>query len=161
MRNLFYVLFLLACAACSRFDEPIQPIQVPETEAETDETDPETRAGGNGVFEKMANPYRLEVMQAVYDSLAPLTSVTRLQPNWWYFRVLPQNEEQLTWLTQESGLELFDYPLDIQLEEGQEYTDPTIPEGEIGWLYTSTDRKPAGIFPTDYVYEHLAAIELM
>ncbi len=43
-------------------------------------------------------------------------------------------------------LELFDYPLDYDIEvEGTYYHDPSIPEGEITWLYTTV--KPDYQFP--------------
>lgn len=150
MKRLFSIILLLAVAACTKFDEPM-PVQEDEPVEVTEELSGQTRAGNTPVYEKMANPYTLEVMQAVYDSLSIERVV--LQPTDKYVRIKPQNFDQLDWLWDESGFELFDRPLDIRMEAGQRYVDPTISEGEFGWLYTTV--KPNFTFPTGYVYEVL------
>jgi hypothetical protein len=51
------------------------------------------------------------------------------------------------------NLELFDYPLDIAIGEGEAYKDPSITEGEFGWYYTTV--KPDFVFPAQINYEIL------
>ena len=48
-------------------------------------------------------------------------------------------------------LELFDYPLNIELPEDAVYQDTTIPEGSFTWLYTTV--KPDFAFPKEIPYE--------
>ena len=67
------------------------------------------------------------------------------------FRFLPQDSLQLIALKNDYDLELFDYPLNIELPEDAVYQDPTIPEGSFTWLYTTV--KPDFAFPKEIPYE--------
>ena len=69
-------------------------------------------------------------MQAVYNSYG---SNRTLRATHLYVRFKPQNQEQLNRLENDYGLDLFEYPLDIEIPDGVEYVDPTIPEGERTW----------------------------
>lgn len=68
-----------------------------------------------------------------------------------YVRFLPQDSLQLIALKNDYDLELFDYPLNIELPEDAVYQDPTIPEGSFTWLYTTV--KPDFAFPKEIPYE--------
>lgn len=92
----------------------------------------------------------MEVMQAVHDSLV---GNTILEPTDLYVRFLPQDSLQLNILKYDIGLELFDYPLDLDIPEDEVYVDPTIPEGDFTWLYTTVN--PNFDFPEDMPYEIL------
>ncbi len=77
----------------------------------------------------MENPYDLARMRR-------LTENNNLQPTHIYVRFLPQDGTELSLLENEPALDLFDYPLDVNIEDGEEYVDPTIPEGECTWQCT-------------------------
>lgn len=105
--------------------------------------------------EKLNNPYSLSNMQAAYESLVRTksgegTEVEELEANWLYVRVLPKDSTDVSFLI-DSGLELFDYPLDYEIEVyGNSYHDPSIPEDEITWQYTRV--RPDFAFPKDMQY---------
>ena len=61
-RLISILLSVLFVVGCTHFEEPLLN---QELEAETEL---QTRSGGGATFERMANPYKLEVMQEVYDS---------------------------------------------------------------------------------------------
>lgn len=136
------LLLLLVCAAgaCTKFEEP----EVMKPKELAAEAEPKTRAGASTVFDTLPDPYALKNMQAVYDQYG-IKNV--LEATDVYVRFLPQNQEQLTLLEDVYGLALFDYPLDINIPDEEEYIDPTIPEGEIPWQYTTV--KPDFVFPDD------------
>ena len=104
--------------------------------------------------EKLNNPYALEVMQTAVESLTPEGKpVPTLMVTDLYVRFLPKDSAELTVLYDVEKLELFDYPLDYEiLVEGDYYHDPSIPEGNPTWLYTTVS--PDYDFP-DVEYEIL------
>lgn len=54
-----------------------------------------------------------------------------------YVRFRPANEDQLIALSEVADLDLFDYPLDRDVDvEGDYYPQPGIPLGDIPWFYT-------------------------
>lgn len=99
-------------------------------------------------FKKLANPYALDVMQSIYEENA---SPVILEPTDLYVRFLPKDSVQLNSLYCDYNLELFDYPLDIEIPEDAIYMDPTIPEGDFTWLYTTVS--PNFVFPKGITYE--------
>lgn len=96
------------------------------------------------------NPYSLSVMQAVYDNNS--LEAVELEPTDLYVRFLPQDSTQLNYLLYESNLELFDYPLDIDISD-EESEDSESADSDYAWLYTTV--KPDYVFPTDISYEIL------
>ena len=90
-------LSVLLVVGCTHFEEPLL-IKEAENEATT-----QTRSGGVATFERMANPYKLEVMQEVYDSFS--VNPIDLEPTHLYVRFLPQDNTQMRQL-HELGLEL-------------------------------------------------------
>ncbi len=103
------------------------------------------------IGEKLNNPYSISIMRAAFDSLTNTASdrhidAEQLQPNCLYVRFLPRDSAEVA-LLQNLGLELFEYPLDYDIEvEGDSYHDPTIPEDQITWQYTTVS--PDFVFPT-------------
>lgn len=110
-----------------------------------------TRSVGQveAVYQKLPNPYELKVMQKIYDDYS-IDTVT-LQPTDLYVCFMPQDSAQFRTLYDRYDLELFDYPLDIMLEEGEEYLNPELDEGDLPWLYTTV--KPDFAFPENIRYE--------
>ena len=101
-------------------------------------------------YEKLPNPYALTVMQSVYDTY---TQDTNLEPTDLYVRFMPTDSTQLRILYSDYNLELFGYPLDIELEPGDEYVDSSITENGNSWIYTTV--KPDFVFPDNIRYEIL------
>lgn len=99
-------------------------------------------------FKKLANPYALDVMQSIYDENA---SPKVLEPTDLYVRFLPKDSVELNSLYCDYNLELFDHPLDIEIPEDAIYIDPTIPEGDFTWLYTTVS--PNFVFPRGITHE--------
>ncbi|MBE6333590.1 MAG: hypothetical protein E7071_02040 [Bacteroidales bacterium] len=99
----------------------------------------------------LQNPYSLDNMQEVYDIF--YDGEIELEPTNLYVRFLPQDSSQLASLVYDYNLELFNYPLNIELDEGEEYVDPNIEEDEFTWLYTVVDTEFT--FPSNILYEIL------
>lgn len=98
------------------------------------------------------NPYSLSVMQSVYDNYS-LEHID-LDPTDLYVRFLPQDSTQLHHLLYESGLELFDYPLDVDLTDSEiDSYEASERDSCFNWLYTTV--KPDYAFPADITYEIL------
>lgn len=108
-------------------------------------------SAATAVYDTLPNPYSLDVMQAVYDYYSE-TPVT-LEPTDLYVKFMPKDSLELDILINDYGLELFEYPLDIDLGEGEVYVNPDLPETDLIWLYTTV--KPDFSFPTDIAYEIL------
>lgn len=113
----------------------------------------ETRSGNTPTFSytKLSNPYTLDVMQKIYDdySITPIV----LQPTDLYVCFMPQDSTQFRALYDNYNLELFNYPLDIILEEGEEFINPELDADDLPWLYTTV--KPDFNFPDNILYEIL------
>lgn len=102
-------------------------------------------------YEHKISPYSLPVMQYVYDTYSAKS--VKLDPTHVYVRIQPKDSAQLRYLLYDSGMELFDYPMDIELGEDEEYYDPTLEEGDLPWLYTTID--VAETIPSEFKYEVL------
>jgi len=126
--------FLYMGVGCTKIHEDVSVVQKESTQSG-----------------RLPNPYTLANMQAVHDSLS-FSKVT-LQPTDYYVRFQPQDSSQLFKLMYSYDLELFDYPLDLNLGEGEEYEDPTTLEDDFIWQYTTV--KPGFIFPKGIRYEIL------
>ena len=145
-------ILLLSCVALfSCVDEPVQieeenlVYQIPQTNKVL------TRSTSQETYETLPNPYALDVMQQVYDiySESPVT----LQPTDLYVKFMPKDSLELHTLKYDCDLELFDYPLDIELAEGEEYINYDLPETDLVWLYTTVS--PDYVFPQGISYEIL------
>lgn len=106
-------------AGCTEFDEPTKQFQ--DTEETTAKATPQTRAGAV-TFEKLDNPYDLALMRQLKGNPS-------LPPTHLYVRFLPTDSTQLNTLEDGLALDLFDYLLDVNIEDDEVYVDYTIPEG--------------------------------
>lgn len=97
------------------------------------------------------NPYSLDNMQDVYNLFS--SEDIDLEPTHLYVRFQPHDSAQLASLINDYEIELFEYPLNIELEEGEEFVDATIVEGEFNWLYSVV--LPDFQFPTDITWQIL------
>ena len=145
MKN-FSILILLLCTgvACANIQDDTS-----EMRKELSPTAVHTKSTPQ--FDTLPNPYTLVNMQATLDSLSD--SGITLQFTDYYVRFLPVDSLQLHNLIYTYNLELFDFPLDLEIGEGEVYEDPSISEGDITWQYTTV--KPNFVFPPDITYEIL------
>mgnify|MGYP006079138509 CR=1 FL=1 len=92
---------------------------------------------------QLENPYSIENMQEAYNNLkgnGQTESGGNLTPTHLYIRYLPADEDELQILLGDEDLELFDYPLDYEMEEGGiSYHDPNLPDSAITWQYTAVE----------------------
>ena len=145
MKKIFYLfnLFFLF-AACSQDNEIILendgPTNFPKEQEETD--------GMMLYGQKLENPYSIVNMEKAYADLIKTRAAGdfKIETTDLYVRFLPKDSVELLELQKDTLLDLFDYPLDYDIEvEGTYYHDPSIPEGQITWLYTTV--KPDYKFP--------------
>ncbi|SNR14605.1 T9SS type A sorting domain-containing protein [Tenacibaculum jejuense] len=90
---------------------------------------------------KLVNAYSVENMQKAFNSLSKQkktkSPLTYISANHLYVRFLPKDNKELHELMNVSILELFDHPLDYEIEqEGNYYHDPSIPDDRPTWYYT-------------------------
>lgn len=102
-------------------------------------------------YDTLPNPYALDVMQTVYNTYSQ--STVTLEPTDYYVKFMPKNRDELQRLRTDYDLELFDYPLDIQLDPGEEYVNTNLPETDLVWLYTTVESD--FVFPNDISYQIL------
>lgn len=138
---LLIVGFLFSCVK-----EPIETVTQVEDLAD-DQKAIQTRAS-SAEYESNPNPYALNVMQSVCDDYGVAKT---LEPTDLYVRFMPVDSMQLHSLRNDYGLELFDYPLDVDFNEGDVYVDQDISESGCSWVYTTV--KPDFKFPTGIKYE--------
>jgi hypothetical protein len=136
-KNISYFLFVvifsgsLFLGSCERDDTMSQTELNNEFASESD--------GLIVLGKKLENPYTVENMQKAYDNLSKenkLKSTFQIETTDLYVRFAPANEEEWQLLRADS-LELFDMPLDYELEEGGTfYQDQEIAADQITWQYT-------------------------
>ncbi len=108
----------------------------------------EQAAGDKTILgERLENPYTVENMRKALNELkeepqlkssaAELDNI-EVKATHLYVRFLPQSDKELGILKQDSLLELFDYPLDFEIEQlGTAYHDPSLPDTSITYQYTA------------------------
>lgn len=142
-----FISFIILCTLCACTQElPVEPDigKDKESSVATKST------SATKEYEHLPNPYTLDNMQTVYDNYGISTI---LEPTDLYVRFMPLDTAQIHDLTYNYDLELFDYPLDINLEDGDVYVDPSVQEGDYTWKYTTV--KPDFVFPEEIKYEIL------
>lgn len=64
-------------------------------------------------------------------------SSIKIEATHFYVRFRPKSEQELEVLKRDATLDLYDYPLDVEIKRGgTHYHDPSIPANEITWQYT-------------------------
>jgi hypothetical protein len=109
----------------------------------TEETTNWAHEGIIKLGKKLINPYSVENMQKAYQNLknnGSLKSEIKIKTTHYYVRFSPNSFDELAILQNDTTLELFDYPLDYELEEGGTfYHDPSVPINEITWQYCAVE----------------------
>lgn len=89
---------------------------------------------------QLENPYSVENMKKALDNLTSSGRTTEniaIETTHLYVRFLPKDTVEIAILQADTTLELFDYPLDFEIEQiGNWYHDPTIPDSLPTWQYT-------------------------
>lgn len=146
---MFIVFGLLILASCTNEEQSV------DNTPNIDNTVDTENDGMIVLGEKFDNPYSIANMTAVYNEMANTRSGkedVKIEVTDWYVRFLPKDSTEYRTLTNDLQLELFDYPLDHDvLTEGTGYHDPSIPEGQMTWQYTTV--KPGFQFPQNIQYE--------
>ena len=144
--SLISCIVLLSCVETPILDKDVAP-----NEDVSEKTTIVTRSSSDNAYIVQPNPYALRVMQEVYDTFSE-TPIT-LEATDLYVKFMPKDSVELHTLRYECNLELFDYPLDIELAEGEVYVNYNLPESDLIWVYTTVE--PDFIFPTGISYEVL------
>ena len=101
--------------------------------------------------EQLENPYSVENMKLAYEALRgtnTLKATLDIEATHLYVRFKPKNNQEQTWLTRDSSIYIYDYPLDHEIvRRGTYYHDPSIPSNEITWQYT--------VVPVDYDFPNI------
>jgi hypothetical protein len=126
---------LITISGCQKDDILTEPITVPE--------ESQFQEGMIHLGKKLENPYTVENMLKAYnnlkgDSQLKSTNDTEsdIEVTHLYVRFLPKSDHELAILQIDTTLELFDYPLDYELNEGGTYYhDPELPDTVITWQY--------------------------
>ena len=139
--------FLVIVSSC--IENPVEE-EIAKDQYQADQSS-RTRSTVVTEYEPLPNPYALHVMQGVYDRFSDSGRI--LEPTDLYVKFMPKDSSELHTLMYDLHLELFDYPLDIRLEEGDEYINPDIPEDDLTWVYTTV--RPDFLFPPGIDYEVL------
>ncbi len=135
-KNFFSVLFIilfLGFYSCQK-EENTEPLIIDSF----DKKDNENYDGMTVLGEQLENPFSVENMKAAYSYLKSFGEVPNIQieKNNLYIRFLPQNENELEMLNEDTALVLYDIPLDYEIEEqGTYYQDPRLPDSTITWQY--------------------------
>ena len=111
---------------------------------------------------KLENPYSVENMKIAWRNLTQNNENARgfsnqleIVTTHYYVKFTPKTETEMGILKLDSSLILFDYPLDVELEEGGTfYHDPSIPVGQPTPQYASV--KVDYKFPSGVTYEILS-----
>ena len=157
MKKVLLCFCVVAFWACTQnFDEG-DLVDVPQEQTTAVSQTQEEMGNPIVLGEKLNNPYSLKNMQGAYDSIQKKSSMRRvgalkLEPTHYYVRFLPKDTADFNKLWRDS-LELFDYPLDYEVESwGDYYHDPSIPEDQPTWQYTKV---PVGYKFPEVQYEIL------
>lgn len=145
-------LFLLLChIVFSCTETPITDDAVFLEEEIIENTRIASRSSSNDSYDTLPNPYALSVMQNVYDTYCE--SSVSLEATDLYVKFMVKDSAELYTLKYDYNLELFDYPLDIELTEGEVYVNTALPESDLTWVYTTVE--PDFVFPQGISYEIL------
>lgn len=98
---------------------------------------------------KLKNPYTVENMQEALNNLLDGQGAYEITPSHYYVKFVPYDDDELSLLKNDTSIYLYQYPLDVELEEGSlTYQDPEVPIGQPTYQYTSV--------PVDYAFPDVA-----
>ncbi|MBQ9212544.1 MAG: hypothetical protein IJ150_01190 [Bacteroidales bacterium] len=121
-----------------------------ESNQEQENVDFSEPSGITILGKKLANPYsisnmRKALMEIQNNGISKSANDFDIIPNTLYIRFLPKDSTEMNLLLADTAIELFDRPMDYEIEsEGEYYHDPELPDSVITWQYTSV--------PMDYEF---------
>jgi len=135
-----FLALLIAISGCQKDDIVTEPMTEPE--------ESQFQEGMIQLGKKLENPYTVENMRKAYQTLSvnsQLKSATvtesEIDVTHLYVRFLPKTDEELGVIQIDTTLELFDYPLDYEIQEGGTYyQDPELPDTAITWQYCAVKK---------------------
>jgi hypothetical protein len=97
--------------------------------------------------EKLTNPYSVKNMKTALQNLRKQSDgfkELKIEPNYFYVRVLPTNEEEFNLINSDESVDVFEYPLDYEIKkQGNKYKDKTLGDSNYTWLYCAVPTKKA------------------
>lgn len=70
--------------------------------------------------EQLENPYSIENMQKAMENMeSQLKSAIKVKTTHYYVRFRPKSEQELEILKRDSTIDIYDYPLDVEIKEGE------------------------------------------
>lgn len=102
---------------------------------------------------KLDNPYSVSNMRKALseiqkNGLSKAALDYEISANTLYIRFLPKDTAEMNTLLSDTTIELFDRPMDYEIEsEGEYYHDPELPDSVFTWQYTSV--------PIDYAFPNI------
>ena len=119
----------------------------------------ESESQPTAIGQKLENPYSVENMRKAMGNLRNSNDDYRMadleiEATHLYLKFMPQNEDQLSLLLQDSTVVYYTYPLDHELLDGtDEYHDPEIPDSLPTYQYCAVPINK--VLTTDVPYEIL------
>ncbi len=96
---------------------------------------------------KLENPYSVKNMKTALQNLRKQSDEfkeLKIEPNYYYVRVLPTNEAEFNLINSDESVDLFEYPLDYEIKkQGNKYKDKTLGDTNYTWLYCAVPTKKA------------------
>lgn len=135
-----FLVLLIAISGCQKDDILTEPI------TETEES--QFQEGMIQLGKKLENPYTVENMRKAYQNLSGNSKLksanineSEIDVTHLYVRFLPKTDEEYAILLNDTTLQLFDYPLDYEIEEGGTYYhDPELPDSGYTWKYCAVEK---------------------
>ncbi len=135
-----FLALLIAISGCQKDDIVTEPM--------TEPVESQFQEGMIQLGKKLENPYTVENMRKAYQTLSvnsQLKSATvtesEIDVTHLYVRFLPKTDEEYALLLNDTTLQLFDYPLDYEIEEGGTYyLDPELPDSKYSWKYCAVEK---------------------
>lgn len=140
-QNCFYIIAfivsMLIFQSCEKEISDVQQTQSNETKTKS-------------VYHKqLRNPYTVSNMQEALDNLLGGQNSYVITSTHYYVKFIPQDDDELSLLKNDTSIYLYQYPLDVEIVEGSHtYQDPEVPIGQPTYQYTSV--------PVDYAFPDVA-----
>ena len=101
-----------------------------------------TTSNSSQLGKKLENPYSVTNMRIAFNNLVKLNrasgNVNDLKASHYYIKFKPKNQKELDLIQEDKSLYLYEYPLDYEEVEGQEfYRDPKVPEDQPTYQYAA------------------------
>ncbi|HIP48529.1 MAG TPA: hypothetical protein EYG92_06135 [Lutibacter sp.] len=115
----------------------INALFITSCDKQLDELQPINEDISSFLGKKLENPYSVKNMRKAFENLKQ-NDKSGITVSHLYIKFKPKNEDDLNLIKRDSTLNLFNYPLDYEVVEGQEaYRDPEVSTSQPTYLYAS------------------------